>query len=181
MTSTYQPTSTAPARSAMSTDRRPLLFLLAALTIALDQFTKFLVIQHIPSGHHIDVIPGIFHISHVLNTGAAFSFFADTANPETVRYALIAFSILAAVLVAVMIVRTGRVITLSGIALALILGGAIGNLYDRIVRHVVIDFLAVRIVHYHWPDFNVADSAICIGAGLLLLEIFRPQPSESGL
>ncbi len=179
MTSTDQPTSVAAPRSIVTTDRRPLLFLLAALTVALDQFTKYLVIQHIPSGRHIDVIPGIFHISHVLNTGAAFSFLDESAHPDAVRYGLITFSVLAAIIVATMIWRVGRVLSVTAIALALFLGGAIGNLYDRIVRHVVVDFLAVRIVHYNWPDFNVADSCIVIGACLLLLEIFRPQPKDA--
>ena len=159
-------------------DRRPLLFLLALLTVALDQFTKFLIIQHVRSGQHITVIPRIFRISHVLNTGAAFSFLDESAHPEAVRYGLIAFSILAAMIVAIMLWRTGRTLTLTGIALALILGGAIGNLYDRVVHHFVIDFLEVHIIHYHWPDFNIADSAICIGAGLLILEIFRPKAPE---
>ncbi len=181
MTSTYQPSPQLSARSTNNTDRRPLLFLIAALTVALDQLTKFLIITHVRSGQNITVIPRVFRITHVLNTGAAFSFLADTANPDTVRYVLIAFSILAAVIVAVMIWRTGRDLSLTGVALALILGGAIGNLYDRIVHHFVIDFLEVHIVHYHWPDFNVADSAICIGAGLLILEIFRPQPDGSQL
>ncbi len=179
MTSPYQPASSLAAQPAIGTDRRPLLFLLAALVIGFDQFTKFLIIQHVPSGHNITVVPGIFRISHVLNTGAAFSFLADTANPDTVRYVLIAFSVIAAVIVAVMIWRAGRALSLTGVALALILGGALGNLYDRVVRHVVVDFLEVHIVHYHWPDFNVADSAICIGACLLILEIFRPQPAEA--
>jgi len=176
MTSTSEPSPQLSSRSINNADRRPLLFLLALLTVALDQFTKFLIITHVRSGQNITVIPHVFRITHVLNTGAAFSFLADTANPDTVRYALIAFSILAAVIVAVMIWRTGRDLSLTGVALALILGGAIGNLYDRIVHHFVIDFLEVHIVHYHWPDFNVADSAICIGAALLVLEIFRPQP-----
>ena len=178
MTSTYQPTSTTAARSVSRTDRRPILFLLALVVIALDQFTKFLIIQNVRSGAHIPVIPGVFWITHVLNTGAAFSLLADNTNPDTVRYVLIAFSVIAAIIVATMIVRTGRTITLSAIALALILGGALGNLYDRIFRHVVIDFLEVHIVHYHWPDFNVADSCICIGACILVLEIFRPQAPE---
>jgi signal peptidase II len=72
----------------------------------------------------------------------------------------------------------GRGVSTTGIALALILGGAIGNLYDRVVYKYVVDFLEVKIVHYHWPDFNVADSCIVIGACLLLLEIFRKQPEE---
>jgi signal peptidase II len=74
---------------------------------------------------------------------------------------------------------TGRSLSLTSVALALILGGALGNLYDRIRLHHVVDFLAVRIYHYNWPDFNVADSCIVIGACLLLLEIFRPVPKES--
>ena len=64
-------------------------------------------------------------------------------------------------------------------SLAFILGGAIGNVYDRIRYHHVIDFIEVRILHYHWPDFNVADSFIVIGACLLFIEIFRPQPSST--
>ena len=114
----------------------------------------------------------------MLNTGAAFSAFAETASPLTVRYALIGFSALAILIVGTMLWKAGRAFSLSGLALALILGGAIGNLYDRIWLHYVVDFLEVHIVHYHWPDFNVADSAIVVGACLLILEIFRPQPTE---
>jgi signal peptidase II len=71
--------------------------------------------------------------------------------------------------------RLGRTISATTIALALILGGAIGNMYDRIRFGYVVDFLEVHIVHYHWPDFNVADSCIVVGACLLLLEMLRPQ------
>ena len=74
-----------------------------------------------------------------------------------------------------MLWRVGRTLTVSSVALALILGGAIGNLYDRVRYHYVIDFIEVHIIHYHWPDFNVADSCIVVGACLLLIEIFRPQ------
>ncbi len=78
-----------------------------------------------------------------------------------------------------MLMRTGRYLSVTSVALALILGGAFGNLYDRIRYHYVIDFLEVHIVHYHWPDFNVADSCIVIGACLLLIEIFRPQAQNN--
>ncbi len=178
MTSTENPTHTHTTEALTTPDRRPLLFLLAALIIGLDQLTKFLIIQHVHSGEHIDVVPRIFRITHVLNTGAAFSFLDESAHPEAVRYGLVAFSILAVIIVATMIWRTGRTLTLSGVALALILGGALGNLYDRVVHHFVIDFLEVHIVGYHWPDFNVADSAIVVGACLLLIEMLRPQPTE---
>ena len=75
-----------------------------------------------------------------------------------------------------MLWRTGRTLSPTSVALALILGGALANLYDRVRFHHVVDFLEVHIVHYHWPDFNVADSSIVIGACLLLLEIFRRYP-----
>jgi len=81
------------------------------------------------------------------------------------------------VVVLALIWKMGRSITLTSVALALILGGALGNLYDRVRFSYVVDFLEVHIVHYHWPDFNVADSAIVVGACLLLLEMLRPQRS----
>ena len=155
-----------------------LYFLITIAVIALDRITKRLVVAHLAAGSTHAVIPGIFRISHVLNTGAAFSAFADTASPEFVRKALVAFSIAAVLIVGYMLFRIRHTISLTAIALALILGGAIGNLYDRIVYHYVIDFLEVHIIHYHWPDFNVADSCIVIGACLLMIEIFRPQPEN---
>jgi signal peptidase II len=161
-----------------SPDRRPSLLLITALVILLDRLTKNAIVHRIRPGYTIPVIPGVFHLSHVLNTGAAFSLL-ENAPANAVRLGLIAFSILAAVIVFVLLWRTGRTFTLTSVALALILGGALGNLYDRIRLHHVVDFLAVKIYHYNWPDFNVADSCIVIGACLLLLEIFRPQPTES--
>jgi signal peptidase II len=157
------------------TDRRPALLMISALVIAIDRFTKNLIVHRIRPGYDIPVIPGVFRLSHVLNTGAAFSLL-ESLPPNGVRIGLITFSIAAAVIVFGLLWRTGRSFTLSSLALALILGGAIGNLYDRIRFHHVVDFLAVRIYHYNWPDFNVADSCIVIGACLLLVEIFQPQP-----
>ena len=160
-------------------DYRPALLGLTALAIVLDRLSKLWIVKHVDSGSAITVIPGVFRLTHVLNTGAAFSLFADTLSPLAVRNSLIAFSVIAIILVLAFLWRTGRELSLSSIALALILGGAIGNLYDRVRYHHVIDFLEVHIVHYHWPDFNVADSCIVIGACLLLLEIFRPQPTAN--
>jgi signal peptidase II len=162
-----------------ATNRRIPLFCITAFVILLDRLTKYLVDRHVPTGGGISVIPRIFRISHVLNTGAAFSFFAESTSPEKVRTALVLFSVFAAIMVFVMLWRVGREFTVTSVALALILGGALGNLYDRIHYHFVIDFLEVHIVHYHWPDFNIADSCIVIGACLLLLEIFRPQPASN--
>ncbi len=158
-------------------DYRPLLLILAILVIIADHLTKLAVVRPPDAGYTHTVIPHVFRISHVLNTGAAFSFSPTASLPLAVRYGLIAFSIIAVILVGAMLWRIGRELSPTSIGLALILGGAIGNLYDRIHYHYVIDFLEVTIVHYHWPDFNVADSCIVIGACLLFIEIFRPQPS----
>ncbi len=162
---------------ARTRDFRPALLTIAAAIILLDRLSKIWITNHLPHGTFITVIPGVFRLSHVFNTGAAFSLFAESLSPLIVRNVLIAFSIAAVLVVLGMIWRVGRLFSLTGIALALILGGAIGNLYDRIRFSYVVDFLEVRIVHYHWPDFNVADSAIVVGACLLLLEIFRTQPT----
>ena len=165
-----------PQPVAAAPDRRPWLLLISALVILADRLTKNAIIHRIRPGYTIPVIPGVFRLSHVLNTGAAFSLM-ENLPPNGVRLGLIAFSILAAIVVFALMWRSGRAISLTSVALALILGGALGNLYDRIRFHHVVDFLAVTIYHYHWPDFNVADSCIVIGACLLLLEIFMPQPA----
>jgi signal peptidase II len=160
-----------------SPDRRPLLFLISALVIVADRLSKNWIVHRIRPGYDIPIIPGVFRLSHVLNTGAAFSLL-ENLPPNAVRLGLITFSVIAAIIVFALLWRAGRTFTLTSVALALIFGGALGNLYDRIRFHHVVDFLAVRIYHYNWPDFNVADSCIVIGACLLLLEIFRPQPAQ---
>jgi signal peptidase II len=158
-------------------DMRWLMLVIAAMVILLDRVTKLWIVSHIKPGHAIVVIPKVFRLTHVLNTGAAFSMFEGSTSPTLVRNLLIGFSIVAVVVVLLLIWKMGRSITLTSVALALILGGAVGNLYDRIRFAYVVDFLEVHIVHYHWPDFNVADSAIVVGACLLLLEMLRPQRS----
>jgi signal peptidase II len=155
--------------TARAADRRGILFLVSALVILLDRVTKIAVTHMLPLGGEHVVIPKVFWISHVLNTGAAFSLFGDTASPERVRWLLVGFSLIAAVIVGIVLLRIGRRITMTTFGLALILGGAIGNVWDRIRTGAVIDFLEVHIVHYHWPDFNVADSCIVIGGILLVL------------
>jgi len=171
--------SPTPSPSSKTRDYRIPLLLLSVLVVVLDRWSKIWIVHHINPGYAITVIPGVFRLTHVLNTGAAFSLFADSLSPLAVRNALIAFSILAVIIVGVLLWRAGRTLTLTGVALALILGGAVGNLYDRLVFSYVVDFLEVHIVHYHWPDFNVADSCIVIGACLLLIEIFRTQPTDN--
>jgi signal peptidase II len=164
--------------------RLPWLLLISIVVIALDRWSKVWVTRHIELGSAIPVIPKVFRITHVLNDGAAFSLFADSASPEHVRWVLIGFSTLAALAVLIALIKMGSRFTLVTVALALVLGGAIGNAYDRIRYASVVDFLEVHIVHYHWPDFNVADSSIVVGACLLLLDALWPRktvPEVSGL
>jgi signal peptidase II len=173
-----EPTAARQATAPKPRDMRPWLLVLSAVVILLDRLSKDWIVAHIRPGGGITIIPKVFRLSHVLNTGAAFSLL-ENLPANGVRLGLIAFSVLAVVIVFAMLWRTGRTLSLTSIALALILGGALGNLYDRVRFHHVVDFLAVRIVHYHWPDFNLADSAIVIGACLLFLEIFRPTDQRA--
>lgn len=155
--------------------RLPWLLLISALAIALDRVTKMWVAAHVPFAHSIPIFGRVLAISHWTNDGAAFSMFADSASPQAVRWTLVGFSLLAALAVLLLMIRFGDRVSLTTVAFALILGGALGNAYDRIVYGSVIDFIEVHIVHYHYPDFNVADSCVVVGACLLLLESLLPR------
>jgi signal peptidase II len=126
-------------------------------------------------GGAIPVIPRVLRITHWTNEGAAFSLFADSASPQAVRWGLIGFSSLAALMVLFIMVRLADRFTLTTVALALIFAGALGNVHDRIVYGSVVDFIEVHIFNYHWPDFNIADSSVVTGACLLLLDSLRPK------
>jgi signal peptidase II len=156
-------------------DKRWLMVVIAAVVVVLDRWSKLWIEKHVELGHAITVWPHVFRLTHVLNTGAAFSMFEGANSQALVRNLLVAFSIGAVIVVLVLLWKLGRTVTLTSFALALILGGAIGNMYDRVKFAYVVDFLEVHIYHYHWPDFNVADSAIVVGACLLLIEMLRPQ------
>jgi signal peptidase II len=158
--------------------RLPWLLSLSALVILLDRITKVWVEQHITLGGAIPVIPRILRVTHWTNEGAAFSMFAESGSPHTVRWVLVAFSLIAALAVLIALVRMGDKFTLATIALALILAGALGNVHDRILYGSVIDFIEVHIFSYHWPDFNVADSSIVTGACLLVLDSLLPKNSS---
>jgi signal peptidase II len=158
--------------------RLPWLLLISAAVIAADRLTKTWVSHHIPLGGAIPIFDHVLRISHWTNEGAAFSLFANTASPHTVRWGLIVFTLAAAVAVFIALLRLGNRITLTTVALALILGGAIGNVHDRIAYGSVVDFIEVHIFTYHWPDFNVADSSIVTGACLLFLDSLLPKRRE---
>jgi signal peptidase II len=155
--------------------RLPWLLLISAIIFAADRWTKTWISHHVRIGGAIPVIDHVLRITHWTNEGAAFSLFADSASPHTVRWVLIVFTLLAAIAVLVALVRLGSSVTLTTVALALILGGAIGNVHDRIAYGSVVDFIEVHIFSYHWPDFNVADSAVVTGACLLFLDSLLPR------
>jgi signal peptidase II len=145
----------------------------------LDRLTKTWVTLHVRMGDAIPVIPHVLRITHWTNEGAAFSLFADSASPNAVRWALIGFSSLASLAFLIALVRLGNRITLITVALALIFAGALGNVHDRIAYGSVVDFIEVHIFSYHWPDFNVADSAVVTGACLLLLDSLLPKKHQT--
>ncbi len=150
-------------------------FLLALFVVLVDQWTKRLVAAHIAMYRNIQVIPGFFRLTHTENTGAAFSLFADSPSHwKTVL--LIGFSVVAMLIVSVLLWRQTHSLTITGIALSLILGGAVGNLWDRVASGRVVDFLLFYVKQYQWPVFNLADSAIVVGATLLVLEILWGRP-----
>jgi len=152
--------------------------LIAVIVILLDRWTKHLVSARIGLYSHVQVIPGFLQITHTENSGAAFSLFADSpAHWKT--WVLIGFSAIAIVIVAVLLWKQSRPLGITGVALSLILGGAAGNLWDRVFSGRVVDFLLVYHKTYQWPVFNLADSAIVVGAALLVIEIlFAKAPAE---
>jgi signal peptidase II len=150
--------------------KRPLLIALAVLL--LDRITKWAIAQTIPLEDAINIIPGFFRLTHLENTGAAFSLFADSSSPLRTTL-LIAFSVAALSVVSVLLWKDRRVFHSGTLALSLILGGAVGNLWDRIANGKVTDFLDFYIGIHHWPPFNIADSAIVVGALLLFMRMLR--------
>ena len=153
-------------------------FFLALFVVLLDRWTKRLVAAHIAMYTHIQIIPGFFRITHTENTGAAFSLFADSPSHWKTAM-LISFSVVAMIVVSILLWKQSRPLTMTGIALSLILGGAVGNLWDRVASGRVVDFLLFYVKQYQWPVFNLADSAIVVGASLLVLEIIFGQPKST--
>jgi signal peptidase II len=154
---------------------RTVYLFIALIVVLLDRWTKYIVARRIALYSHIQVIPGFFRLTHTENTGAAFSLFADSHAPWKTGM-LIAFSVIALIVVSVLLWKNNHAHILTGVALSLILGGAIGNLWDRVTSGRVVDFLLFYLKRYQWPVFNLADSAIVVGAGLLVLEIvFGPE------
>ena len=144
---------------------------LSVIVILLDQGVKLWLSQLWRVGQGIVVIPGILNFRLVHNTGAAFSFLAGDGGWQ--RWLLIAIAILVVVVLVAILRRLKPGAHWTAIALALILGGALGNLIDRIRLGYVVDFIGVHWGNLYWPYFNLADSAISIGAVMLIVDAFR--------
>src|SRR5580658_1321977 len=152
--------------------RRLFPFLIAAALVVFDRFSKGLIKAHLSAFDSITVIPGLLNIVHTENPGIAFGMLANVSGAWR-DVLLIGFSV--AVLIAissVLLFSTSQLNAWSRTALGFILGGAIGNLYDRIVNGTVTDFVEVHAGAHYFPAFNVADSAITVGACLLLLDMW---------
>ena len=149
---------------------------IALVVLVIDQITKLVVTTSVERFTSIPVVDGFLSLTHVRNTGAAFGLFADSpAGP--VRAGLVVVSILAVVLIWAY-ARDGWHEPRIVIAFGLILGGAIGNLVDRLRLHYVVDFIDVYWGQYHWPSFNVADTAITVGALTLFIAMARHKESD---
>lgn len=153
---------------------------LSAVLVALDQWTKHLVLTHLQEGTPIPAIPGFLNWSLAFNSGAAFSFLADAGGWQ--RWGFGALAVVISLVLAAWLARTPRRDWLTALPLALVVGGAIGNLIDRLRYGHVVDFIQVYRGDWAFPTFNVADSAISVGAVLLVLGSLRsgkaPDPAR---
>ncbi|MCA7000395.1 signal peptidase II [Dickeya solani] len=148
---------------------------LAALVLVVDLVSKQWVMTHFQLGESVPLVP-FFNFTYAHNYGAAFSFLADKGGWQRWLFAMIALVIIVALLA--MMHRSSASQKLNNIAYSLIIGGAIGNLADRLVHGYVIDFLDFYVGNWHYPTFNLADSAIVIGALLIVLEGFLASPQK---
>ena len=154
-------------------------YLLSALIVVLDHATKWLVRTRLNPTEPIDILPNYLRLSHVKNAGVAFGFFADF-HASWKPYALAAMAVLAVIVILIYSARMPSSRTLLQLALAVTAGGILGNFTDRIVHGFVTDFIEFHVRDFfHWPTFNVADSAITIGIALLLIDTVKnPDPAE---
>ncbi len=143
---------------------------LAGLVLLLDQISKLAVVDQLTAYVDVIAVTGFFNLVHVHNTGAAFSLFAN--QPGWQRSFFVGVAVIASAVILYLLRKTQGRRTFS-IALVLILGGAIGNVIDRILYGHVIDFLDVYVGTWHWPAFNIADSAITLGAAMLIIDSMR--------
>ena len=145
------------------------------VALPLDQLTKYLIDSNLTYADRIPVIEGFFYLTHVRNTGAAFGLFAGAPHPLRLTF-FVGVAVVALGIIFSFFRRLAPGERLSSLALGLILGGALGNLTDRVFRSEVVDFLHFRLWGgYSWPDFNLADSFIVVGVSILVLELLATE------
>ena len=149
---------------------------LAVLSLGLDQASK-LIIDNVMQLYESRAVFAFFNLTYVHNTGAAFSFLSDAGGWQRWLFAGLAVGM--SILISVWLTRLKPNETFIAIALSLILGGAIGNLVDRLAYGYVIDFLDIYYGNWHWPAFNIADSAITVGVVLMLIDSFTSKTEET--
>ena len=158
--------------------RKTVIFLSILLVgVFLDQITKYLVVRELNIGDQIPVVPGFFNIVLTYNRGAAFGLFANMSLNFAWLFFILSSSLVMGV-VAYLWWRSPADHDLATVGYSLIFSGAVGNLIDRVRLGEVVDFLDFHLKDFHWPAFNVADSLVCIGAGLLLWYIFKEEYSQ---
>ncbi len=143
------------------------LLLISGFIIAADQITKAMIVALLPLGASVTIITGFFNITHILNPGGAFGLFAGQ-NPIIRKIFFLFISSIIACMLVWFYAKTAKKNRILSSAFATIFGGAMGNLIDRFRFGRVVDFLDFHIGHYHWPAFNIADSAICIGMAIFI-------------
>jgi signal peptidase II len=180
-TTNIDPAAAAPSEGERSWQGKSRYFLLSLAVLVADQWTKWLVEVHLSSHAAVEVIPGLLNFTHVRNTGVAFGMFA-TRGHVLGTWVLTALGVGALVFVAYYFWIAPRRDRFLLAALALILGGAVGNLADRIVQGAVTDFVDFYFGTYHWHTFNVADSAITVGIVVMIAGTFfqrAPRPAAA--
>ena len=149
---------------------------IAVLVVLLDQITKMMVLRAIPEYERIVVIPGFFNLTHVHNPGGAFGFLAQNSGVWR-HWLFLGAAVFAMGVILYCHHQTPKTLPWLAGSLAMIFGGAVGNMIDRIRFGEVVDFLDVYIASYHWPTFNVADSAISVGIGIFVFHLlFKKMP-----
>ena len=149
------------------------------LVVGLDQFTKILTVNNFALYESLEIVPGFFSLTYLTNKGAAFGFLASVDSSWRHYFFLILASV-ALVLLLIAWFRLRKEHRFYGPALALIAGGAIGNVIDRVRLGAVVDFLDFYVAGHHWPAFNVADSAISVGVALFLLANYLEERKKNG-
>jgi len=158
-----------------------ILLIVFLVVIVLDQSTKLIIQQTLPLHKQVEVLSGFFNLIHVRNTGGAFGIFGGERDPLGSVLFVVA-SLIAVGILVILFLRVKEHEKTLAFSLSLLLSGAMGNLIDRVSYGEVIDFLDFYVSSYHWPAFNIADSAISIGIGLMALELLikeHKKPSKN--